>query len=320
MNVKKNSIVGIDVSYKTFNAHCGGRDVKYQNSPKGWRMLLGDFPGGSVFAMEATGNYHYRLASFLKSKGLEVLVLNPYWTKCYMRSLGVKAKSDGVDPMYIAQYAGTSQARRQVFEPLHPKLERAKRIVTLLSQLAKMERSADNVRHAFSLVARSGDALFAPLGNVAEVCREEQESLLRELYGIVGVFYHREFMLLRSIKGMGKKTAAIFLVECNGFAGFATCKQLSSWVGVAPGTDDSGTSVKGSGRIRKAGCRYLRKMLYGCVASAVRFFKPCAELYAKLRRKGRTHKKAGIAVMHKLVKIAFGVVKSGEPCKALRPV
>jgi transposase len=319
MNKKKCPVVGIDVSYKTFNAHCNGKDAVYPNVSKGWKKLLDDFPSASSFAMEATGSYHYRLASFLKSRGFAVFVLNPYWVKCYIRSLGVKAKADSVEPRYIAEYARTKKAQKQLFEPLHPKLEKAKRIVTLLSQLAKMERSAGNVKHAFSLVARSGDALFVPMDNVADLCREEQKSLLRELYETVDKFYPEEFRLLQSIKGMGKKTAAVLLVECNGIADFVTSKQLSSWIGVFPSTNDSGTSVKGSGKIKKAGCYYLRKMLYGCVASAIRFNKACAGFYAKLRSRGRTHKKASVAVMHKLVKIAFGVVKSGEPCMCVCP-
>jgi transposase len=317
MEIKKSSVVGIDVSYKTFNAYCDGIAVACPNSPGGWRKLLKVFPGSSVFAMEATGNYHYRLACFLKSKGFVVYVCNPYWTKCYIRALGVKAKADTVEPRYIAEYSQTEGVQRQIFEPLHPKLEKAKRIVTLLSQLAKMERSAGNVKHAFSLVARGGDTLFVPMDNVADVCKEEQKSLLRELYEIADKFYPEKFKLLQGIKGMGRKTAAILLVECNGIADFVTSKQLSSWIGVSPSTNDSGTSVKGSGKIKKAGCYYLRKMLYGCVASAIRFNKACAAFYASLRRKGRTHKKASVAVMHKLVKIAFGVVKSGEPCRSL---
>ena len=320
MNIKKKLIVGIDVSKDTFNAHCGGKDVKHPNNAKGWKNLVKDFPAATTYAMEATGNYSYRISCFLKSQGFAVFILNPLRVKNHRLSNGIRAKSDSIDPLQIAEYAFQKQGILKPFEPLHPKMERAKRIVTLLRRLSKMERAAGNVKHAFSLVAKAGDRLLVPMDNVSELVIEEQKCLKKELYEIISEFYPKEFKLIQSVKGVSKKTAAVFLVQCNGLADFINHKQLSSWIGIAPGTEESGTSVKGSGKIKKAGCSYLRKMLYGCVASAVRYNHVCRDMYIKLRSKGRTHKKAAVAVMHKLVKIIFGIIKSGEPCRNIVPV
>jgi transposase len=87
MNIKKRHLVGIDVSKDTFNAHYCNNDCKYRNSRKGWQMLAKEAPPNSVYAMEATGYYHYRLASYLHSKGFAVVVFNPYRVKHYFQSL-----------------------------------------------------------------------------------------------------------------------------------------------------------------------------------------------------------------------------------------
>jgi transposase len=63
------SFAGIDVSKDAFNARWENRGAKYGNSPKGWRRLLREAPKEASFAMEATGNYHYMVASFLHGKG-----------------------------------------------------------------------------------------------------------------------------------------------------------------------------------------------------------------------------------------------------------
>jgi hypothetical protein len=53
-------------------------------------------------------------------------------------------------------------------------------------------------------------------------------------------------------------------------------------------------------------------MLYVCAWSAKRCNKSCKELYDRLIEKGKSKKLALIAVVNKLLKQAFGILKSGE--------
>jgi transposase len=318
MNIKKQCVVGIDISQKTFNAHFGDRDGKYANSLKGWKKLAGEIPENSVCAMESTGYYYYRLASYLHSKGFGVKVFNPLWVRRYMQSLGSKAKTDKKDARLIAQYADTREVRERAgWEPLPPKLARAKMIVSLLARLSKMERAAGNMNHAISLVFSRSDRMLVSMDNVSYVCQEQQEALEKELFGLVAEIYPDRFRLLQSVPGIGAKNAAVMLVSSKGME-FEGCKQLASWVGIAPSVYESGTSVKGKGRIKKTGNSYLRALLYMSTMSAVRFCKPCAELYARLVARGKSKMLARVAVMHRIVKIAFGVVQSGEPFRGGR--
>lgn len=258
MNVKKKTVVGIDVSKATFNAHWNGTDAKYSNDRKGWKKLLSEAPPDSGFGMEATGNYHYRLAAFLHSKGCGVMVFNPYKVRSFANSSeGGKAKTDKID-------------------------------------------------------AR----------DVSELCSAQQDDLEKELCALAKELWPQKFALLNTVKGIGPKTAAVMLVCCRGLDGFASHKKLSSFVGLAPDVKESGTSVKGTGKIKKVGNAYLRGLLYMCAHSAQMHNEPCASYYGKLLAEGKPKDKATVAVMHKLVKIAFAVVQSGEPCrggKKLKP-
>ena len=313
MNIKKSALVGIDVSYKTFNAHFGGMDCKYDNTRKGWQKLVKDAPSGSVYAMEATGYYHYRLASYLHSKGLRVIVFNPYFVKHWVQSLGSKAKTDRIDARVIGLYALTGEARVKEWAPLSPLHSRARVIVSLLNGLSRLGKSAVNINHSVSLVVGKSSDMLGVMSGVSDVCKEHESKLERELVDIVKKLFPEQFRLLVTVPGLGVKTVAVLLVCCGGFEGFVSYRQLVSYIGLAPTVKESGTSVKGKGRISKTGNNYLRSLLFMCALTALSRCKPCNELYSRLVQRGKPKKVAVIAVMHRLAKIAFGVVRSYEP-------
>jgi len=313
MNIKKNALVGIDVSKDTFNAHFSNKDRKYKNSRKGWQMLVKEAPPNSAYAMEATGYYHYRLASYLHSKGFAVVVFNPYRVKHYFQSLGIKAKTDKIDALKIADYALAKGVQLREWKPLPPKHARARVIVSLLSGLSRFERSSGNIKHSLSLVLSKTDNLFNSMSEVKSVCVSHQKELEKELYQLCGELFPTQFRLLKTIPGIGSKTAAVMLVCCKGLSEFPAYRQLVSFIGLAPTVKESGTSVRGKGRISKTGNPYLRGLLFMCAMSAINLRGVSKNLYNRLLAKGKNKMLAMVAVMHRLVKISFGVVQSGEP-------
>jgi transposase len=313
MKKVKSAYVGIDVSKDTFNSHCSGIDGKYSNSRLGWQKFVKSVPLGSIVGMEATGVYHVRLASYLYSKGFQVLVFNPLRVRRYMQYLGVKTKTDKSDARVICGYAKTEKACLCKWEPLSPSLSRARSIVTILSALSKTENRSANVGHSIGFVSGVKDkTLLGVMSDVSGVCRKHRKVLEAELLGIVRVLYPERLRLLESIKGIGSYTACVMLVMAKGLD-FATSGRLSSYVGLVPDFRESGVSVKSNGHIVKVGSPYLRACLCMCAFSAIQCNPVCKDLYIRLVSRGKPKFLAMTAVMHRLVKIAFGVVKSGEP-------
>jgi len=303
------------VSKDTFNAHWEDRDVKYDNSSKGWRKLIKEAPLDACFAMEATGNYHCMLASFLHGKGRHVLVLNPLRVRRWVQSFGGMADTDKIAARQIARYAEAKEKQDlPEWEPMPPKLARARAIVSILAGLAHLMTAAGNMRHAVSFMAGKDDKdIPGVMGDVAAFCGERKLAMESELGRIVGEIFPEQLRLLKTIPGIGAKTAAVMLVCCRGLENFRTHRQLAAFVGVSPTVKESGTSVRGSGRVAKVGNPYLRSLLFMCAFTAAKKCKPCCELYARMTGKGKSKMAALMAVMHRLVKIAFGVVQSGEP-------
>jgi transposase len=318
MKKVKSIYVGIDVSKDTFNWHFSGRDGKNANSLSGFRKFVSEAPPGSVVGMEVTGVYHVRLASYLHSMGFRVLVFNALRVKRYMQSLGIKTKTDKSDARVICDYAKTDKAGLCGWEPLSPPLARARAIVTVLASLSKTENRSANVRHAVGVVSGSRDkTLTGIMSDVSRVCRNHRVVLERELLGIVRVLYPERLRLLRSIKGIGSYTACVMLVMTKGLD-FETSGRLSSYCGLVPDLRESGVSVKGKGRIVKVGSSYLRSLLCMCAFTSVQYNPVCRSLYRRLLLRGKPKFVAMTAVMHRLVKICWGVVNSGEPYRGGR--
>jgi transposase len=115
---------------------------------------------------------------------------------------------------------------------------------------------------------------------------------------------------VRSVPGVGKKTAIALLTATKGMHGFSNYRQLSSYIGLCPRIYDSGKSVHGKAHICKMGMGWIRKLLYMCAISAARHNRACASLYERLRQKGKAVKVALIAVVNKLLKQIFAIVKN----------
>jgi len=311
----KNPLVaGIDVSKDTFNAHFGNSDLELPNNQKGFRQFLKSVPIGSVLAMEATGNYHYKLAAFMHSKGYRIMVLNPYKVKHWIISNSDKANDDKRAAMNITDYARNRIAKNVPFwSPMSPELLRARAIVSFLNRFTKMGTSCSNMNHAMSLFLDKKSDLLMLMPEMKSICREQIAKLKKELCHLVKSLYPEQYNLLQTIPGIGSKTAAVFCVLARGFADFANEKRLSSFVGLALKYHESGISIKSKRRIAKTGNSYLRGLLFTCAWTAIKHNKLCSDFYHRLVSNGKNAMLAQVAVMHKLVKIAFGVVNSGEP-------
>jgi len=131
--------------------------------------------------------------------------------------------------------------------------------------------------------------------------------------------------IIRSIKGIGLLTTAVFLGELGDPKNFSGPKQIIKYAGYDPMEDDSGKRVGGK-RISKKGRWLLRKYLYFMgmrVITHNEFFK---EYYdRKLEGKNRfgrslAKKEALCAVIIKLIKVIFALLRDNRRFSAGQPV
>lgn len=118
--------------------------------------------------------------------------------------------------------------------------------------------------------------------------------------------------LLTEIKGIGVDSAVTIVLEMEDVNRFATAKKVASYFGINPSFKQSGDGLWGN-HMSKKGRGEIRAVLYMAALSAVRYNPLFKMLYARFRAKGMNHKQAAGVVMHKMLRVIYGVLKSGKP-------
>ena len=113
--------------------------------------------------------------------------------------------------------------------------------------------------------------------------------------------------ILRSIKGVGPKTAVPFLAEMGSIENFSSPKKLIAFAGMDPSVCQSGKYV-GKSKLSKRGNRHLRRAIYlmaSAVVSQNAFFKA---YFVRRKREGLKPQRALLATAHKLIRVIFAML------------
>ena len=116
-----------------------------------------------------------------------------------------------------------------------------------------------------------------------------------------------EVDLVDSISGIGPYSAASIMVEIEDISRFESTKHLASFFGLHPELKDSGDK-KPVHRMSKKGRANIRAILYMCAQSAVICDEHFKKIYHNQRQKGMGHKQAIGVIMHKMLRIIWGVL------------
>ena len=121
--------------------------------------------------------------------------------------------------------------------------------------------------------------------------------------------------LLDSIPGIGEKTIGVILAFLS-IENFDSARQVAAFVGLNPKPKQSGSSVRGVGRISKTGDADLRKAFYMPAVVSIRFNPIIKDFADRLSGAGKAKMVVVIAAMRKLLHIIYGVLKNETPFNA----
>jgi len=320
---------GIDLAKATFQMAIWGHEedlrklqvAGFERTQKGCRKALvwlrKEAPEGARIGivMEATATYAEQVAVWLLKlePGLHLAIVNPLQTSAFIRSLGLRNKTDDLDAKALAQYG--TQRKPVAWEP--PTREqivlremtrtRGDLVVARTAMLLRLKdhkRTAPLATHALEEIIKSLDKQILVLEKGIQDHLKAHEAL--------GLQAKR----LNSIVGVGLITAVTILAELGDLRRFARSRQLTAFSGMTPRLKTSGTSVKGNSRLCKQGSGRVRAVLYLAAASAARFNPDLSRTYTGLIAKGKHKRSALGAVMRKLLVIMRAVLiadKDWEP-------
>ena len=307
--------VGIDISKDTFDTciltedgEIATKHHKYNDA--GMQSFGGKISDYDVCVMEATGTYHIRLAMNLLQAGKKVYVANPLCVSHFSRMRMNRAKTDSKDAETIAEYARMNERDLRKFIADDPEYVEVKQLLALLDLLQKQMTQLKNQEEAINHAYVQSGAVKSSIKKQKASLEKEIAKIEKTIEDIVDKHNHDDFERLQSIPGIGKKTAAVILATTSDMRRFDSYKQVCSYFGFCPRIYDSGTSVHGKARICKMGMSRIRRLLYVCSWSAITYNEACRNLYERLVAAGKPKMKALIAVAHKLIKIAFALIKN----------
>ena len=316
--MKAAAILGIDIAKETFDVVLlqDGRQqgAQFSNDPAGFKRLHNWLHKRKVkhlrACLEATGQYGEALAEDLHAEQHTVSVVNPLAIKAYGQSRLQRNKSDKLDAELIARYCQSEQPA--AWSPPAPEI---KALRELVHQYDNLQASRQQLRNRLQAGLRS-DVVRTQLQAQLDLIDQQLAELKAIIHDHIDQYpdLKQQHELLDSIPGIGAITSAKLLAV--DVRRFESARAFAAYAGLTPLNCTSGTSVRKRPRFSKLGDADLRRATYMPAIVAIRHNPLAKALYTRLLAKGKSKLAALGAVMHKLLRLAFGVVKSGQPFDA----
>lgn len=309
-----NIILGIDISKATFDValllNNKVKTKKFNNTSKGFSKLkqwLKNKETDTVYAcMEATGGYEVKLAQYLYDNNFKVSVVNPARIKGFSMSKLSRVKTDKADSELIAQFCLAMQP--DLWKPTPKHIQELQQWVRRLDSLIANKNQENNRLDGASDVVATN--INTHIEFLDKQIKEIEEFISNHIKG------HKDLndksKLLDSIPGIGEKTIGVVLAFLS-VENFKSAKQVAAFIGLNPKPRQSGSSVRGAGRISKTGAADLRKAFYMPAVVSVRFNPIIKDFAKRLGSAGKAKMVIVIAAMRKLLHIIYGVLKNETP-------
>jgi transposase len=256
--------------------------------------------------MEATGRYHALAAEMLYAAGHTVSVVNPAQVKHFREEGLVRNKNDALDAVLLMTYCAQKQPR--AWMPPAPEIKLLQAFYARYDDLVEMRTQEINRLKAGDQPA----VLKASLQDSVAHLNKQIEQI--EQWINTHINQHPQLRersrLLESIDGIAHLTAGrliAFRIDQ-----FESPSKLAAYAGVTPQNDTSGTLYKPA-RMCRTGHMTLRTALYMPALSSLRHNVVIKRLAARLKKRGLKGKQIVVAAMHKLLHLAWGVLKTKTP-------
>ena len=270
-----------------------------------WLLTQQVRPERTQVAEDATGSYSDAISQFLYEQGYLVSVLNPAVLVAYRKSVNIRSKTDALDARLLARYGW--EYRPATWKPLPAEIQTLRFLMARREDVQHMLQQERNRLHA----GRMDSWIRSRVQQHVQQLEKELRLMWKRV--LEHVKAHPELKCqwrrLQTIRGIGPISAACILAEVGDISRFDDPRALVSLAGLAVKRHDSGRSVHAKVKIDRHGRVGLRRILYLCAVSAIRWDAHMQGFAARLQARGKALKVVRVAVMRKLLHIVYGVWK-----------
>jgi len=197
--------------------------------------------------------------------------------------------------------------------PTPQKLSRAHAHTVAKIPYITLEKAEDLIGKATQSVASQGGYSDGYLiTSLAREIRNKQKRITIHKQKLATECEGAETQLLQTISGIASYSASCIMIQIEDIRRFASPAKLAGYFGVFPKVKESGDKPPVV-RMSKKGRAAMRATLYMCANNAVLADPHLKSIYHRHRTKGKSHKQALGVIMHKLLRIIWGVLTSGTP-------
>lgn len=256
-------------------------------------------------ALEATSTYGHLIARRLHGVGITVSIANPKAVHAYGESRMQRNKTDSIDARMVAEYCRDLKPH-----PWTPPSEEVEYLQSLVRRTTALEQMITQEKNRLETAPSD---LAEDIQLLIDFLEEQKENLFAKIHAHIERHprLKQERDQLDSIVGIGPNTAAIVLAELGDWQQFQSARQLAAYAGVTPRQHSSGSSVNGKTRLSKLGNQRLRRALFMPAMSLLRWSPQIKAWKAELLARNKTKFQIVGAVMHKLIRWIYGVLRSG---------
>lgn len=308
MNKIAKIFVGVDVSKDSLDIYFSRINNHFQvkNTDRGLKEFVKELSlheGIECIAFESTGGYEAKMARTLEKAGYQTWLIDPSRIKAFIRSEGIKAKTDTIDARMIALFASQKQ-RSYIPKPLsenHSELRALVKRKEALTDMISMEKK--RLKHPLQ-TSFTQESIADMI-----MLMEKQKSLVEQKISAViasNSIWKEKAAIIQSIPGVGETTATA-LISHMPELGEIDHKKIAALIGLAPYTRESG-SYRGKASIY--GGRFSPRLpLYMAALTGARCNPVLEEFYQRLINNGKLPKVALIATMRKLICIINAMLR-----------
>jgi transposase len=309
--------IGIDVSKKKFDVTLLSAEGKKKrktcsNNTVGIKAFVVWLKKNGIeearVCMEATSVYWEEVAEKLTAEGYLVSVVNPMRIKGFAMSKLNRNKTDALDADVIAEFCRSNQD----LTSWHPPTPVEKK----LRDLDRHRQDLVNTRTAYTnrLHVTRDESIRQRLQKLIDLLNTEIKEIERQIDDLIkqDKELQEKFTLLCSIKGIAEITARHFLAEMYDLEHYESATAAAADVGLTPSHYQSGSSVRRRSKMSRMGKKSLRAALYLPAQTAMCHNPVIKKFVKRLQAKSKLPKVIKVAVMRKLVHLAYGVLKNRQ--------
>jgi len=315
-------IIGADLSKRTIDfATYQGIHLKVSNCRTGfdelvkWLNKQGINSSEMMIVMEHTGLYSYRLTQFLEKHKIPFTKVSALAIK---RSIGlVRGKNDKIDAIRIARFGFEKQDQLVPDQPAGKVMERLQMLHSTRDRLVKHRTALITAveEYQYNCGLKNNDVIIA---SQLKLIKDFDRQIARIQEGIASTIELEKnlkdnFILLQSVKGVGKIVAMATIVKTRNFTLFNKARKFACYCGTAPFENSSGISVRGKTKVSPLADKQMKTLLDLAAKSAIQYDKELREYYLRRIAAGKSKRSTRNIIRNKILFRMFAVIKRQTP-------